>query len=290
MVCFINHGYTQLVPVYSQYLVNQSIINPAYAGANNCLNINALYRQQWQNFEGAPSTRTLSAHSPLVNRSLAVGLNLVNDVIGVTSNTLIEGLFAYRTRVGETSKLAFGLSAGFLNNKNGFASLNVNDADDAVFTSNNATTLPVFSFGSYFENKRWFAGFSMLNLTRRLPERKTFLYQQPIYLLGGYRYVLSENVILSPSLLLKHVSSNPLQLDANLMLDYRGFFTFGLSYRSSEALYGIILIKLNEQLQLGYSYDHSFSVLRKYQHGSHELTVRYIFQYKTNTVDVKSFE
>ncbi|MBC7387835.1 MAG: type IX secretion system membrane protein PorP/SprF, partial [Opitutaceae bacterium] len=74
-------GIAQLVPVYSQYLVNQTIINPAYAGANDCLNINALYRQQWAGYEGAPSTRTLSAHSPLKNRAVALGLNLVNDVI-----------------------------------------------------------------------------------------------------------------------------------------------------------------------------------------------------------------
>ena len=33
----------QLVPVYSQYLLNQSVINPGYIGIDNCLNINALY-------------------------------------------------------------------------------------------------------------------------------------------------------------------------------------------------------------------------------------------------------
>lgn len=280
----------QLVPVYSQYLVNQSVINPAFAGGNNCLNITALYRQQWSNYEGAPSTRTLSVHSPLRNRSLALGLNVVNDVMGVTSNTLIEGQFAYRIRLSRAHKLSLGLGVGLFLNKNNLAKVKVNDGGDEVFATNVNSTLPTFSFGAYFEHKRYFIGVSALNLNRNMVTAQTFIYQQPIYLLAGYNYKVNEMLSLSPSVLLKKINRNPLQLDLNLFLTYNKQFRFGASYRTVDALYFVLQFQLNEQLQIGYSYDYALTAIRAFQNGSHEISVRYLFQYKTQTVNVKTFQ
>ena len=280
----------QLVPVYSQYLLNQSVINPGYIGIDNCLNINALYRQQWASYDGAPSTRTLSAHSPFRDRALAAGINVVNDVIGVTSNTLIEAQFAYRLKLSEEAKLSFGLGAGLLINKNNFSALRVNDTDDEVFINNQNATLPIFSFGVYYENKSFFGGFSTLNLTRNLSSRHTLVYQQPYYLTLGYNFQVNEFIKLSPSFLLKKVNNNPINADLNFMTEFYSRFKVGVSYRSKEAIYGILQFGISEQLQIGYSYDHSLSSIRKYQKGSHEVSVRYLFKFKTNTVDVKSFD
>lgn len=283
-------SFAQLVPVYSQYLLNQSIINPGYIGIDNCLNINALYRQQWASYEGAPSTRTLSAHTPFRNRALAAGINVVNDVIGVTSNTLLEGQFAYRLKLGEEAKLSFGLGAGLFINKNSFSQLKVNDVGDEVFINNQNATLPSFSFGVYYEDRNFFGGFSSLNLTRNLSQSRTFVYQQPYYLTLGYNIYVNESVKISPSFLLKKINNNPINADLNLMTEIFSRLKVGVSYRSKEAMYGILQFGVNEQLQIGYSYDHSLSAIRKYQKGSHEVSVRYLFKFKTNTVDVKSFE
>jgi type IX secretion system PorP/SprF family membrane protein len=280
----------QLVPVYSQYLVNQSVINPAYAGVNNCLNINALYRQQWTGLEGAPSTRTLSAHSPLKKKSIGVGLNVVNDVIAVTSNTLVEGLFSYWLKTGNKSRLSLGLGVGVFINKNSLSNLQVNDAGDEVFVNKVNSTSPTFSFGTYYENRNFFAGFSALNLNRNMANTRTFLYQQPFYFTAGYHHKIDERFTFTPSILLKKINKNPIQLDFNLMCSYQEKIKLALSYRSSEALYAILLFRVNHQFQIGYSYDYSLSVLRKYHNGSHEVSVCYVFQYKTPTVDVKTFD
>lgn len=283
-------SFAQLVPVYSQYLLNQSIIYPGYIGIDNCLNINALYRQQWASYEGAPSTRTLSAHTPFRNRALAAGINVVNDVIGVTSNTLLEGQFAYRLKLGEEAKLSFGLGAGLFINKNNFSQLKVNDAGDEVFINNQNATLPTFSFGVYYEDLNFFGGISSLNLTRNLSQSRTFVYQQPYYLTLGYNIYVNEMIKISPSFLLKKINNNPINADLNLMTEFFYRLKVGVSYRSKEAIYGILQFGINEQLQIGYSYDHSLSAIRKYQKGSHEVSIRYLFKFKTNTVDVKSFE
>lgn len=280
----------QLVPTYTQYIANQAVINPAYAGANNCMNITGMYRQQWANYDGAPSTRTLSAHSPLKNRSLALGLNVMNDVYGVSSNTLLEALFAYRLKLGNDHKLSFGLGAGVYVNKNNLSSIKVNDGSDEIFATNLNSTTPNFSFGVYFENKKYFLGLSALNLNRNLVSAPTFVYQQPFYLIAGYHYKLNYMFVLTPYMLLRKVNNNPLQADLNLMLTYNRQFKMGAGYRTNDAFYGVLLFQLNDQLQIGYSYDYTFSSIRQFQNGTHEISVRYLFQYKIKTVDVKTFQ
>ena len=42
--------------VYSQYIFNGLLLNPAYAGSHVQLSATLSYRNQWINFEGAPKT------------------------------------------------------------------------------------------------------------------------------------------------------------------------------------------------------------------------------------------
>jgi len=54
--------FSQQDPLYSQYMLNPLVINPAYAGLNNNLNIMAGYRTQWTGFDGHPQTVNATAH------------------------------------------------------------------------------------------------------------------------------------------------------------------------------------------------------------------------------------
>ena len=44
----------QQLPLYSQYLMNGFMINPAMAGYDGYTAFNLTYRQQWLGFQGAP--------------------------------------------------------------------------------------------------------------------------------------------------------------------------------------------------------------------------------------------
>ncbi len=46
--------YGQQDPHYTQYMYNQNILNPAYAGSRGDLSIGLLGRTQWVGIEGAP--------------------------------------------------------------------------------------------------------------------------------------------------------------------------------------------------------------------------------------------
>src|SRR5687767_7837247 len=81
--------------VYSQYLFNGLLINPAYAGSHVQLSGTLTYRNQWVNFEGAPQTSTLGVHTALMKGKVGVGALVTNDRIGSYNNTGIFLNYAY---------------------------------------------------------------------------------------------------------------------------------------------------------------------------------------------------
>ena len=73
-------------PHYTQYMYNMNVINPAYAGSKENLSIGLLYRKQWVDIDGAPSTGTFSGHSP-VGKNVGLGLSAITDQIGPVKET-----------------------------------------------------------------------------------------------------------------------------------------------------------------------------------------------------------
>ena len=83
-------GYGQHFPIYSQYLLNGLAINPAYAGSRDVLSSSIMYRKQWMGFDGAPATSTFSAHTPLKNRKIGLGLQIVKEEIIAEQNHVLQ--------------------------------------------------------------------------------------------------------------------------------------------------------------------------------------------------------
>jgi len=63
-------GISQQIPLYSQYIWNAYLINPAIGGAENFLDIKAGYRTQWIGLEGSPKTFFLTANTQLGKKVL----------------------------------------------------------------------------------------------------------------------------------------------------------------------------------------------------------------------------
>jgi len=62
-------------PVYSQYLQNGLMINPAYAGTREVLSFFMSGRLQWAGIDGAPKSETLSLHSLLKDDRVGLGFS-----------------------------------------------------------------------------------------------------------------------------------------------------------------------------------------------------------------------
>ncbi|MGX8249340.1 type IX secretion system membrane protein PorP/SprF, partial [Escherichia coli] len=58
-------GRAQQRPYYTQYIMNNYIINPAVAGIENYWDVKASHRMQWVGLQDAPVTTYLTIHGPL---------------------------------------------------------------------------------------------------------------------------------------------------------------------------------------------------------------------------------
>src|SRR5262245_24321018 len=55
----------QQKPIYTQYILNNYIINPAISGIENYTDIKISHRNQWVGINGAPVTTYLSVQGPI---------------------------------------------------------------------------------------------------------------------------------------------------------------------------------------------------------------------------------
>lgn len=262
---------------YSQYMFNRLVINPATAGSYDALSIALLHRNQWTGFEGAPITTTLSADSPLKNKKLNLGINIIADKYGVTSRGIFNANFAYRI-IMKKSSLAFGIKGGIERVANNFAKIITTEQGDNSFSGETEKqVIPVAGFGVYYQSQKFYSGLSFPSL---LKDTKHNVKQyKPILFTSGYVFSVSSQLKLKPSILIKYIKDSPLQADLNINAYYK-ILGLGISYRTRDAIVFLLHYYVNDQFTIGYSYDASVSRLRGYSGGSHELMIKYDFSYK----------
>lgn len=279
----------QYAPVYSQYMLNGLVINPAYAGSRDVLSTSVSYRNQWVGFDGTPTTETFSAHLPLRNKSVALGILLIDEKISYTNNISFFGNYAYRIRMNNEGMLAFGLKAGFSYMSDDLSKITTKQPADYVFGNDKQNYfMPNMGFGIYYYNTRFFAGASVPTLLS-YKKSKDGLGLTPyndvrnynILLSGGAIFEIQENIKIKPSTLVRVQLNSTVQYDlnCNLILLSEGQLWIGTSYRVNDAVVGLLEFQLNNELRLGYSYDYTLGPLQKYSSGSHEFMLRYEFKY-----------
>ena len=269
--------------VYSQYLFNGLLINPAYAGSHVQMSASLTYRNQWVNFAGAPVTGTLGAHTSLYQGKVGVGLLATVDRIGSYSNTGLYGSYAYMIKDPvRRGVFSMGISAGFNNFSADFSKLNLRAGQDQVFSGFMSELKPNFGGGIFYYNPKWFGGFSVPTILTHSELFNGPLEQLKIprfyYLYGGVKFPLdprTKKVIVTPSLLTRVQDGTPLSVDYNLSIAFEELISLGSSYRSGDGAISYINFKLSEKFYVGYSYDWTVSDLRQYSRGTHEIMINY---------------
>ncbi len=290
-----NIGVGQLNPMTNQYLLNPMSINPAYAGESGALNISTFYGRQWVGVDGAPTTLAFSADAPFADRKLGLGLMIVSDKIGVTKENQLATSYSYKIELNENI-LSFGLGANAIMTNTAFSDLVVLDPGDEIYlTDSKIYMVANFSFGMYFSNKNYFAGFSipkLLNYKFDYAKNK-YVIDNSIsnysYLVNtGYIYDISEKFKIFPSVLLR-LSTAPtnakFQYDINTHFCYLDKFWLGGSYRNNRSFATMFQVQPNDQLRIAYTYNIELSQLGKYSKGSHEVMLRYIFRFNVDALN-----
>ena len=279
-------------------MMNGLAINPAYAGSREVVSLLLSQRWQWVGFEGAPTTTSFNAHMPSKSKTVAFGLQFLDERIGVTNNLSIFGNYAYRVRLG-TGRLSFGFKAGMEVLKENLSKLNLPQKDDPSFNQTATVSyLPNFGFGTYYYNDKFFAGLSIPTLLSYREESSgngfkpyNDIKNYNFLLTGGVIFKINDNIKVKPSTLLRFHSNSPIQYDlnCNLILFKDDLLWVGASYRAKEAFVGLFEFQINTQLRLGYSYDFTLGPLTKYSSGSHEIVLRYELRYKINAINPRYF-
>lgn len=311
IACFSFTAYGQQDPMFTKYMFNSLVVNPAYAGSKDHLALGLLHRTQWWGIEGAPTTQTLTAHTPLKNDRVGVGFSLVNDVIGPTKSIGANLSYAYRIPIG-SGKLSFGLQGGIYNWRADWNKLEIEQGGDDAFNTNPSFWLPNFGAGLYYYNKYWYAGFGVPHLVEydlRDKERiDTDLWAKQFrhyYFSAGVAVPLNgDALIFKPSVLVKSTGlfsslrkdeafqniGSPTEFDIDLSLLFYETFWVGASFRSSieyfddTSSYDSVdfwaSYLLKSGLRIGAAYDYTLTKLQQAAKGSFEVFLGYEFNFK----------
>ena len=293
-------AFAQQDPQYTMYMFNQLAINPAYAGSRECLSATAHYRTQWTGIDGAPKTMSFGIHSPLNNERVALGLQVVNDQLGVTNTTNITATYAYRIPVTAKSKLSFGLQATMTNYQNNLTNVITAAASgnaDGVFNSNQSLILPNFGAGLYWYSDKAYLGITVPHIINNQLESRSYTAinstsaQQfrHLFMMAGYMFKLSEAVKFKPSAMLKYAPNSPIETDLNGSFLLYDALWLGASWRSdvsslrdnlTESVDFMAIYEINQMLRLGMAYDLTTTKFNSYTNGTYEFMVGYDFRHK----------
>lgn len=280
LLLFVIKAQAQQDPHYTQYMYNMNVINPAYAGSKENLSFGMLYRKQWVNLDGAPSTFTLSGHSPVGNK-VGVGLSAISDKTGPLSENNVYGDFSYTLDLGGEHRLAMGVKAGVTMHNLGVGEINqtLRDNTDPSFATDVNNTYFNIGSGLFYYTNKYYISVSMPNFMKSKHIGKNGMNlgkEVPHYFItGGYVFDLTPNLKFKPFALLKSAVGAPLSVDASANFLFNQKFEIGATYRLQDSFGAMVNFAITPTLRIGYAYDHVVSELRAATPSSHEVIILY---------------
>ena len=274
-------GFAQQDPLVSQYMFNGLFINPAYAGSHSYWTSSISSRHQWVGFDGAPRTFITAVDGPIAAKNMGLGFVMMNDQIGVTTQNAIMANYAYQLKLKEGHTLALGASMGGSQFSARLTDLTVWDDNDPVFMNNlTSRIIPRFGFGAYYFSENIYGGFSIPTLLAyeegkdfNMDVSKSSFLHRHYLLTGGYIFNVTDNIKLKPSTLVKYTANAPVQVDLNIGALFQDMFWVGTSFRTGDAVVLMLEYQSNAFFRIAYAYDITYSELRLYSHGSHEILI-----------------
>ncbi len=287
----------QQLPLYSQYLYNRYLINPAVAGSDGYTSFSLTAREQWVGYSGAPRTVSLSGQTRILKRGYSihqtrsgnvfrpsgdgkVGLGgyLFSDRNGMVYRTGFQTSYAYHMWIQNSTQLSFGLAFTGYHFKINEKELNFSDPDEPWLNNElrRGIFVPDASFGIYILNRNFSAGFSteqLFGATARFGDDayNNFRMDRHYYLFGTWSFYPVPKIEIQPSALVMMSEQVRPIADVGLSFNYDQSLWGGLSYRTSGAVIANFGIRYTN-IYLGYSFDFTLQEIQRVTYGTHEIT------------------
>lgn len=280
LIGIMSVGMAQKEPQYTQYMYNIGSFNPAYVGTVESPELAGLYRAQWVDIPGAPTTMRFGVNVPFANEKTGLGLNVVHDELGPSRQTFINLAYSYQINVSDITKLSFGLSAG-----GSLLSLDysegtfVDPSDPTIIGENLSDFYPTVGAGLFLYEEDWYMGLSIPNfLTNGLynDEVATIVEDNMQFnVIGGYVFQISDRTKFKPAFLVNYLQGSPVNVNLSANFQFIDALTIGASYRFDNAVSGLAGIQVSNGLFIGYSYDYNTNGLGEFSGGSHEAILKF---------------
>jgi len=272
--------FAQQLPHFSQYYLNDFLINPAVAGTKNYFEGKSSHRYQWEGITDAPRTYTLSINGPIKSQKMGLGGYIFTDIVGPTRRTGFSASYAYHLKLNDAFKLSLGLSAGVVQFTIDGSKINLRDQGDAILSNGvQSVLLPDAGFGLYLYHSDFYIGVSAPQLLNskveffEKGENPTARLPTHFFATAGYKYKFSDNFQLEPSVFVKYVSPVPIQFEGSLRLTYKEQLSLAGTYRDGDALSISLSYLINNSFTIAYAYDFTTSNIGNFSNGSHEVLV-----------------
>jgi type IX secretion system PorP/SprF family membrane protein len=310
-------------PHYTQYILNQYIINPAISGIENYTDLKVSARDQWMGLTGAPRTAYLTVHGPIGKKDYrtsstsysipgqnprgkyywenytaaephhGIGFTIINDRTGSFNRFTTYASYAYHLGLSPTTNLAAGFSAGITRvgidrSKQDFSGNGdpVDPATGAALDGEINRVKPDIGAGLYLYSRDFFIGLAAQQIVPQkiaFADDAAFLTKGKliphVFLSGGYRFLLTEDINAIPSLMVKYIngsSKNNIQPEMNVKLQYRDLLWAGGSYRYQNGYAAMLGLNVGNTFNVGYAYDFTTTNLNTVIRGTHELMIGFL--------------
>jgi type IX secretion system PorP/SprF family membrane protein len=192
-------------PHYTQYILNNYVLNPALSGIENYTDLKMSHRHQWVGFDGRPVTTYLTVHGPIGKKDYrtnitsyrvpgenprgksywedysapephhGVGLTVLSDKTGSFNRFEAQATYAYHVGIGPKTSLSGGVAVGIQSMSLDRGKTLPNDPNDPALGGNVNKVLnrirPDVGLGLWLYSDRYYAGLSAQQL---LPVKTVF--------------------------------------------------------------------------------------------------------------------
>jgi type IX secretion system PorP/SprF family membrane protein len=248
--------------LYLVYPFMPLVVNPAYAGSREVVNITGVFRKRpLFNLNGVSGAtqQYISIDSPIAQGRMGLGFQAFNgnqsfaNLNGVVSGNLgFYGDVAYKITLPHDGRLSLGAQLGVTQ-----VPLILQTGSGGGSDSNFKESIGI---GVYYRTDDLYAGVSYQNLTA-----SSGTYSKPVFFTAGYLYEISADLKLKAGILGRYYT-NPnvtekLALDYNATLWIKERFGIGVWYMNtgseftSKSLLASAEFQLGNQFRFGYSYD-----------------------------------
>ena len=272
----------QYLPSFSTFMDVGLLYNPSLAGVNDNLSALVGFRSQWMGIEGAPRYLFFSADLPSKRQKVGIGVNLLNESIGINNNTLVNGNFSYKFLLSK-GLCTMGISLGAKNARLDQSRLElVNNYDPAFNNIANNVILPFAGFGMNYEIEGFSVNVAFMDLINNS-------YSRNLNLMAKYKYQLNDKLLLNSYVFYKKGLAAVNQMEIGSSVEYNRKLGFYFGYRTNQDLILGLSINISKQLYMIYSYDFTARFFSDFSNGSNDLVLRFNFIEEKKAYSPKDF-